>query len=202
MVTESLILVTIAATQFPCQALAQRHGFVGVGVGASQVSTDRPEVQADSRFSLGARAGYGGSRVMVVLDYQRHGFGDEEPLVSDWPSGAPTPTRVPQILEADFLLLGAQIYLNRGLYVRPALGAGRQAFASYIHFTTPVNGVTDSAYVGKEGFLAAGLSMGYDVKIHQKFSLGMEASLLLGRPIEGTGQRTVFGIQITPLLDF
>ena len=44
--------------------------------------------------------------------------------------------------------------------------------------------------------------MGYDVKIHQRFSLGMEASLLLGRPIEGTGQRTVFGIQITPLLDF
>ena len=198
----SLILMTIAAALLPCQALAQRRGFVGVGVGASQVSTDRPEVQGDTRFSFGARAGYGGSRVMVVLDYQRHGFGDEEPLVSDWPSGAPTPARVPQVLEADFLLLGAQIYLNRGLYVRPALGVGRQAFASYIHFTTPENGVTDSAYVGKEGLLAAGLSMGYDLKIHQRFSLGVEASLVLGSPVEGTGNRTVFGIQITPLLDF
>ena len=197
----SLILLTSAATQLPRQALAQRHGFVGVGVGASQVSTDWSGVQADTRPSFGARAGYGGSRVMVVLDYQRHGLGDEEPLVSDWPSGAPTPTRVPQILEADFLLLGAQIYLNRGLYVRPALGVGRQAFASYIQFK-PENGVSDSAYAGKEGFLTAGLSMGYDLKIHQRFSLGMEASLLLGRPVEGTGQRTAFGIQITPLLDF
>ena len=149
----SLMLLTIAATQLPRQALAQRHGFVGVGVGASQVSTDWSGVQADTRPSSGARAGYGGSRVMVVLDYQRHGLGDEEPLVSDWPSGAPTPTRAPQILEADFLLLGAQIYLNRGLYVRPALGVGRQAFASYIHFTTPENGVTDSAYAGKEGWV-------------------------------------------------
>jgi hypothetical protein len=138
---------------------------------------------------------------MVVLDYQRHGFGDEEPLVSDWPSGAPTPTRVPQILEADFLLLGAQISLNRGLYLRPALGVGRHAFASYVGFTTP-EGITDSAYVGKEGLLAAGLSMGYDLKVHQRFSLGMEASLLLSSPVEGTGKRTVFGIQVTPLLDF
>ena len=30
----------------------------------------------------------------------------------------------------------------------------------------------------------------------------MEASLVLGSPVEGTGNRTVFGIQITPLLDF
>src|SRR4051812_14974504 len=139
---------------------------------------------------------------MVVLDYQRHGLGDEEPSVSDWPSGALTPTRAPQVLEADFLLLGTQIHLHRGLYVRPALGVGRQAFASYIHFTAPENGVTDSAYVAKEGLLAAGLSMGYDLKIHQRFSLRMEASLLLGSPVEGTGNRTVFGIQVTPLLHF
>jgi hypothetical protein len=201
MMTRSLILMTIAATQLPCQALAQRHGFVGVGVGASHISTDRSEVQADTRPSFGARAGYGGARVMVVLDYQRHGVGDEEPLVSDWPSDAPTPTRVPQILKADFLLLGAQIYLNRGLYLRPALGVGRHAFSSYTGFTTP-EGVTDSAYVGKEGLLAAGLSMGYDLKVHQRFSLGMEASLLLSSPVEGTGKRTVFGIQVTPLLNF
>ena len=30
----------------------------------------------------------------------------------------------------------------------------------------------------------------------------MEASLLLGSPVEGTGNRTVFGIQVTPLLHF
>jgi hypothetical protein len=201
MVARSFILVALAATQLPCQALAQRHGFVGIGGGASHISTDRGEVQADTRPSFGARAGYGGSRVMVVLDYQRHGLGDGKPLVSDWPADSPTPTRVPQILEADFLLLGAQIYLNRGLYMRPALGVGRHAYASYTGFTTP-EGLTDSADVGKEGLLAAGLSLGYHLKVHQRFSLGIEGSLLLSSPIEGPGKRTVFGIQVTPLLDF
>ena len=203
MVTRSLILMTIAAALPPCQALAQRHGFVGVGGRrVPQVSTDRPEVQGDTRFSFGARAGYGGSRVMVVLDYQRHGLADEEPLVSDWPSGAPTPAPVPQVLEADFLLLGAQIYLNRGLYVRPALGVGRQAFASYISLHVQRTASPIARMSARKGCSLPGLARGTTSKFIRGSHLGMEASLLLGSPVEGTGNRTVFGIQTTPLLDF
>ena len=200
MVPKAYILVAIAVTQLPIQALAQSHGFVGVGVGGSHVSTDRYEVQADTRASFGARAGYGWPRAKIVLDYQRHGLGDEAPLVSDWPPGSPTPTRVPQILEADFLLLGAQIYLHRGLYLRPALGGGRHMYAAYVGFDADPG--LDSAYVSSEGLVAAGLSLGYHLKVHQRFSLGIEGSLLLSSPVEGPGQRTIFGIQVTPLLDF
>jgi hypothetical protein len=182
------------------QSTAQRHGFVGIGGGASHVSTDRSGVQADTRPSVGARAGYGGSRVMIVLDWQRHGLGDEEPLVSDWPAQAVTPTRSPQVLEADFLLLGAQIYLTRELYLRPALGVGRHAFVSYAGLDDQPG--LDTAYVANEAGPAAGVSMGYHLKVHQRFSLGIEASLLLSSPIEGEGKRTAFGIQVTPLLDF
>jgi hypothetical protein len=98
--------------------------------------------------------------------------------------------RVPQVLEADFLLLGAQIYLYRGLYLRPALGMGWQANAYY----------RDSAYVSKELGPAVGASMGYHLKVHQRFSLGIEGSLLLSET--ESDKRTVFGIQMTPLLDF
>jgi hypothetical protein len=201
MLARSFILAAIAATQLPFQALAQGHGFVGVGVGASHVSTEGPAVAADNRASWGARAGYGSSRVKIVLDYQQHGLGDEEPLVSDWPVLNVTPTRVPQVLGAEYLLLGAQINVTRALYLRPALGVGRQSFATYISLSTS-EGVTDSAYVAKEGGPAAGLSLGYNLKVHPRVSLGIETSLLLTSLVEGGDSRKAFGIQVTPLLSF
>jgi hypothetical protein len=137
---------------------------------------------------------------MVVLDWQRHGLGDEKPLVSDWPRVAGAPTRVPQVLEADFLLLGAQIYLTRALYLRPALGVGRHAFATYTDLDAQPG--LDTAYVAKEGGPAAGLSLGYHLKLHPGFSLAIETSLLLMGTIEGGHEKTALGIQVTPLLDF
>jgi hypothetical protein len=195
-----LILAAIAALQLPCPALAQRHGFVGVGGGASHLSTDRYGVRADTRPSFGVRAGYGGTKVMIVLDYQRHGFGDEQPSPSDWPLGTATPVRVPQILLTEFLLLGAQINLHRGLYVRPALGVARQAYASYGDFDA--NPGLDSAEVAKEGGPALGASLGYQLKLHPRFSLGIEASVLLTSTVESENGRRAFGIQVAPLLDF
>jgi hypothetical protein len=202
MTARSFILAALAATQLPCEALAQGHGFIGISGGASHVSTDKYGVRADNRASFGARAGYGGSRVMIVLDYQRHGLGDEQPLPSDWPPGAVAPVRVPQDLESDFLLLGAQIRLTRGLYVRPALGMGWHADAGYSRTTNAAGVGIDSAYVNKELGPAAGASMGYHLKLHPRFSLGIEASVLLTSTVEGEEGSTVFGIQVAPLLDF
>jgi hypothetical protein len=201
MLARSIILLAVAATQLPSQALAQQHGFIGITGGASHVSTDQYGVRADNRASFGARAGYGWSRVKIVLDYQRHGLGDEQPLPSDWPPVAGAPVRVPQILESDFLLLGAQIYLHRGLYVRPALGMGWHAQAGY-GSTTHAAGGLDGAYVSKELGPAAGASLGYHLKLHPRFSLGIEASALVTATYEGEEGTTAFGIQVSPLLDF
>jgi hypothetical protein len=202
MVARYFILVALAATQLPCQARAQGHGFIGISGGASHISRDSYEVRADNRPSFGVRAGYGGSRVMIVLDYQRHGLGDEQPLPSDWTPGAGEPVRVPQILETDFLLLGAQIRLPHGLYVRPALGMGWRALASYTRTANaPAVGI-DSAYVTKASGPAAGASMGYHLKLHPRFSLGIEASVLLTAYSDGEQSSTAFGIQVAPILTF
>jgi hypothetical protein len=202
MVARSFILVALAATQLPCRALAQGHGFIGLSGGASHISRDSYEVPADNRPSFGARAGYGWSRVMIVLDYQRHGLGDEQPSPSDWPPGTGAPVRVPQILETDFLLLGAQIHLPHGLYVRPALGMGWRALVSYTRTANaPAVGI-DSAYVTKAFGPAVGASMGYQLKLHPRFSLGIEASALLTAYSDGEQSSTALGIQVVPQLSF
>jgi hypothetical protein len=193
MMARSFILMAIAAIQLPCRALAQDHGFIGMNGGASHVSTDGYGVRADNRASFGARAGYGWSRVKIVLDYQRHGLGDEQPLPSDWAPGSGEQVRIPQVMETDFLLLGAQIRLNRGLYLRPALGVGWRAG---VHYGLP------NPEVIKDPGPAAGASVGYQFKIHPRFSLGIEASGSVTSSLEGEDASTVFGIQLVPLLNF
>jgi hypothetical protein len=101
-------------------------------------------------------------------------------------------------LETDFLLLGAQIYLHRGLCVRPALGMGWRALASYTHTGVGI----DSAYVTRASGPAAGASVGYQLKLHPRFSLGIETSVLLTAYSDGEQSSTVLGIQLAPLLDF
>jgi hypothetical protein len=44
--------------------------------------------------------------------------------------------------------------------------------------------------------------VGYQLKIHPRFSLGIEASGSVTSSLEGEDGRTVFGIQVSPLLDF
>ena len=101
--------------------------------------------------------------------------------------------RTPQILETDFLLLGPQIYVHRGLYVRPALGVGWDAG---VHYGDP------EPEMVKQAAGAAGASLGYQLKIHPRFSLGIEASGALLVSPEGQAGNKVFGIQISPLFDF
>ena len=201
MMARSFLLAAVAATQLPCLAAAQGHGFIGIGGGASHISRDAYQVPADNRFSFGARAGYG-SRVMLVLDYQRHGLGDEQPLPSDWPPGAALPVRIPQILETDYLLLGGQFRLPRGLYVRPALGLGWRAIGHYTNSGNSGAAGIDSAYVSKALGPAVGLSMGYHLKLHPRFSLGIEASALVTAYSDGEEDSTALGIQLVPLLNF
>jgi hypothetical protein len=193
----SLLLAIIGVTHLPTTVLAQRTS-IGFGAGVSRIEPKASLVgPGEARASIAARAGIGGSRVMLVLEWQRHGLGDEQPLASDYQNGITT--RVPQILRTEFLLLGAQVYLARGFYVRPSAGVASNAFAVY---NVPDGIDAQSAEVSSEGALTAGLSAGYHLRLHRHFSLAIEASVL-GSPGEDSGEgRTVYGIQVTPLLEF
>jgi hypothetical protein len=184
-----------AATFPPSEADAQR-GFVAAGAGVSRI---RPHssfgLESATRPSLLARGGIGGGRFQLVLDWQTHGLGDQEPLTTDYQNGVFA--RTPQVLRTDFLMLGAQVHFGR-FYVRPALGVSSNKFAVYF---VPGDH-TESADVSQEGGLAAGLSAGYRLKVSSRFSLALEASALQSGSEDSTGDRTVIGFQVIPLLEF
>ena len=192
-----LLLVITAATHLPTPVLAQR-AFIGLGAGASRIDPGSQFVtRADTRPSMALRVGFGGRRVKVVLDWQRHGLGDDQPLPTDYQNG--TRTRIPQVLRTESLLLGAQIYLAAGFYVRPAVGLSSNRFPVYL---VP-NGIdVESAEVSQEGALTAGLSAGYHLKLHRRFSLAIEASTFRSPGEDSSEGRTVVGIQVIPLLEF
>lgn len=193
----SLLLVLAAAMHLPTTAVAQR-AFIGLGGGVSRIDPGSQFVtRADTRPSIALRAGFGGRRVKVVLDWQRHGLGDDQPLPTDYQNG--TTTRIPQVLRTESLLLGAQIYLAAGFYVRPAVGLGSNGFPVYY---VPNGFDAESAEVSQEGALTAGLSAGYHLKLHRHFSLAIEVTAF-GSPGEDSSEgRTVVGIQVIPLLEF
>jgi hypothetical protein len=192
-----LLLVIIPAMHTPTAAVAQR-AFIGLGAGSSRIDPgSRSVTRADTRPSVALRAGFGGRRVKLVLDWQRHGLGDDQPLPTDYQNG--TTTRTPQVLRTDFLLLGAEIYLVPGFYMRPAVGVSSNGFPAY---SVPNGMDAESAEVSQEGALTAGLSAGYHLKLHRRFSLAIEASALNSRGEDSSEGRTVIGIQVIPLLEF
>ena len=192
-----LLSVITAATHLPTTAVAQR-AFIGLGAGASRIDPEsRFVTRADRRPSIALRTGFGGRRVQVVLDWQRHGLGDDQPLPTDYQNG--TTTRIPHVLRTEFVLLGAQIYLTRGFYVRPAVGLSSNGFPVYF---VPNGTDAESAEVSQEGALTAGLSAGYHLKLHRRFSLAIEASALRSHGEDSSEGRTVVGIQVIPLLEF
>jgi hypothetical protein len=192
-----LLLVITTLTHLPTTAAAQR-AFIGVGTGVSRIDSGSQFVtRADTRPSVALRAGFGGRRVKLVLDWQRHGLGDDRPLPTDYRNG--TTTRIPQVLRTESLLLGAQFHLVSGFYVRPAVGFASNGFAVYY---VP-NGVdAESAEVGQEAALTGGLSAGYRLKLHRRFSLAIEASAFRSPGEDSSEGRTVVGIQLVPLLEF
>jgi hypothetical protein len=192
-----LLVVITAATHLPTTAVAQR-AFIGFGAGTSHIDPGSQWVtRGDTRPSIALRAGFGGQRVKLVLDWQRHGLGDDQPLPTDYQNG--TTTRIPQVLRTEFLLLGAQIYIAHGFYVRPAVGIGSNGFSVYL---APNGMDAESAAVSTEGALTAGLSAGYHLKLHRHFSLAIEASVLGSPGEDSSAGRTVVGIQVIPLLEF
>lgn len=173
-----------------------QHGFVGLGTGLSRISPKESIHDRATRPSLVARGGLGGGPVRVVLDWQTHGLGDEQPLASDYQGGVTT--RVPQVLRTDFLLLGVQLEA-RGFYIRPSVGVSSQSFAVY---SVP-NGIDAvSGEISSEGGLAAALSAGYRLRLANRLSLALEFSALRSNGEDSSSPRSVLTLQLIPLLDF
>ena len=191
----SLLLIVITTAHRATTAVAQQ-GFIGAGAGTSRI-TESFSSAAHTRPSIALRAGFGGRRVKVVLDWQRHGLGDDQPLPSDYQNGVTT--RVPEVLRTEFLLLGLQVHLTGGLYLRPAVGVAGNGFAVYY---VPNGRDTESAEVGTEGALTAGLSAGYQFRLHRRFALAVEVSAMRSPGEDSSEGRSVFGIQVIPLLEF
>ncbi|HEY7482543.1 MAG TPA: hypothetical protein VH680_18665 [Gemmatimonadales bacterium] len=173
-----------------------QHGFVGLGTGLSRISAQGSTLERATRPSLVARAGLGSGPVQVVLDWQTHGLGDEQPFASDYQGGVTT--RVPQVLRTGFLLLGLQLEA-RGFYLRPSLGVSSQSFAVYL---VP-NGIDAVAgEISSEGGLAAALSAGYRFRLADRLSLALELSALHSSGEDSSLPRSVLALQLIPLLDF
>jgi hypothetical protein len=173
-----------------------QHGIVGLGTGLSRISPEASSRGPATRPSLLARAGLGGGPVKVVLDWQTHGLGDEQPLASDYQGGITS--RVPQVLRTDFLLLGLQLQAG-DIYVRPAVGWSSQSFAVYLvpNGVDAVTGETSS-----EGGPAVALSAGYRFRLANRFSLALELSALHSNGEDSSSPRNVLALQLIPLLDF
>lgn len=181
-----------AALALPARADAQ--AFVGVGVGAANVAEDGPG-QSEVRPSLHARLGVGlGRGVALVLEGQAHALDDGEVRIDD--SGSDAVVQIPTVLGTDVLLLGVQVDVANGVYVRPALGVGRHAFG---WSRLEPNG-TFTPGEGHEWSLSGGASAGYRVRLGRRVSLAVEASGLWSGGEDSSGDRTVFGLQVIPTL--
>jgi hypothetical protein len=201
----ALAVASSAAALGPRRALAQLRGpFVGVGAGMEGV---RDQELGDERFGLmlHARAGWGlGHSVTPMLELGFHGLGDEEPrngdvvIIAPSQGGANTQVvRRPSVLSTASLLASVQVGAPGGFYLRPGVGVGTHAFASYNLF-----GDTPSAETSHETGVAAGLALGRVMNPAGRFPIAIEGVGVWTGGEDSTGARWAAGVQIVPMLRF
>ncbi len=191
-----------AAAISAADARAQAGPFVGVGVGMGSINDSDA---GNHRVSpvLHGRVGWGFSRSLAaVLEVGVHGLGDEQPRTSDISIinefGATQVNRRPVVLNTVSLLASVQVGDPEQVYVRPGIGLGRQAFATYL---TGAGGV-ESAGISHEAGLAAGVALGRVVRVGQRLPVAVEAAALWSHGEDSSGSRWGAGVQVVPLLHF
>ena len=140
------ILAAVASAVLPTapahtQTLPDRGPFIGIGVGVSTVNDPDAGLNRVSP-TLHGRVGWGFSHTLAAMvELTAHGLGDDRPRTSDLtlgPGGAVTWNRQPSVLNTVSLLASLQIGEPEQIYVRPGIGLGRHAVASYYTSGTTV----------------------------------------------------------------
>ncbi|HSU14687.1 hypothetical protein [Longimicrobium sp.] len=182
--------------------LNPRGPFVGIGVGVSAVNNDELG-QHRLGPALHGRVGWGFSRSLAaMLEVGVHGLGDDRPRNSDIvvtnELGGTQVNRRPVVLNTVSLLASVQIGDPEQVYVRPGVGLGRHAFATYF---VGSGGVTD-AQVSHEAGPAAGLALGRVFNVAQRFPVAVEGTVLWSHGEDSSGSRWAAGVQVVPQLRF
>ena len=131
-----------------------------------------------------------------------HGLGDDRPRTSDLTIvnefGGIEESRRPVVLNTQSVLLSLQVGVPDQVYVRPGIGLGRHAFASYLVGQSSV----ERAEVSHEGGLAAGLALGRVFSVAQRVPMAVEGVVLWSGGEDSTGSRWAAGLQVVPQLRF
>ena len=194
MMGKLLVLLFAAALTMPAEAVAQRW-FAGIGGAFGAVhhrETDVSAARPGAHAVLGLRVGRG---VAVGVEGTAYGLGDDEPLATDLAPGSGRVERWPEVVGTQVLLAFVQVE-TAGIYLRPGIGIGRQAFPAYL--VGPADEV--DAYVGHETGPAAGVTAGYAVPLGGRVSVGFEGVAVLSHGEDSSGARTIFGLRIVPTI--
>jgi hypothetical protein len=131
-----------------------------------------------------------------------HGLGDDQPRTSDLTVtnefGGTQVNRRPVVLNTMSLLASLQVGIREQIYVRPGIGLGRHAFATYL---VGADGV-ESAEVSHEAGPAAGLALGRVFNVAQRFPMAVEGLVLWSQGEDSSGSRWAAGVQVVPQLHF
>jgi hypothetical protein len=198
----ALVALASVAGRARAQAFDPRGPFVGIGVGVSSINdTDVSHHRVSP--SLHGRVGWGFSRTLAAMvELGVHGFGDDQPRTSDFtftsPGGSTQVNRRPVVLNTVSLLASLQVGDPRQLYVRPGIGLGRHAFATYLTSGTTVQ----TAEIGHEAGPAAGLAVGRLISVTPRFPIAVEGVALWSHGEDSAGSRWAAGIQIVPQIHF
>jgi len=203
--SSALFAALLAASVVAAPARAQlnpRGPFVGIGVGVSSVN-DPDAGQHRVGPTLHGRVGWGFSRSLAaMLELGVHGLGDDRPRDSDLvvlnEFGATEWVRRPSVLNTVSLLASVQIGDPEQVYIRPGVGLGRHATATYFVGESGVTG----ARVSHEAGPAAGLALGRVFNVAQRFPVAVEGTVLWSHGEDSAGSRWAAGFQVVPQLRF
>jgi hypothetical protein len=197
-----LAAVAMPSARAGAQGLNPRGPFMGLGVGIGSIN-DAEASQHRVGPVLHGRVGWGFSRtVAAMVELGVHGLGDDQPRTSDLTvvnsAGATAWNRRPEVLNTVSLLASVQVGDPEQVYVRPGIGLGRHAFATYEVGPTTVTRAQTSHEAGP----AAGLALGRVFNVSQRFPMAVEGLLLWSHGEDSAGSRWAAGVQVVPQLHF
>jgi hypothetical protein len=191
-------LLTVAACLDPTAGRAQSGGWTaGISGGPNVVRADdsdytalRPHLRAHLLRRLS-------DAVSIGIEGAAFGLFDEAPSVTDIAIDSIFLFR-PQVVGTQTLLLAVQLNLGPDTYVRPAVGAGRHAFAVY---TVGANDRVVDADISYEAGLAGGVSLGHEIELG-RVRVGIEGVAVRSQGEDSSSPRWNYALSVGPRFTF